>query len=650
MTSTNPATVPAQTDATIITALNGDISVLTPLGTGVAQVGHSSTSAVSHPVGLQPTGTFLTVQSIGDTTPTGTVTAGVVQPKTSTVPININAYHNLTVQPSLAGTARIGDYINETQPLSGTAAVKPGSTVAQTVSSDINVNVGNSLGLVSGTGLAQIGHFSPATNEWQVTGTTIVTPQTLAGAITVEVGTAAAKTAVGNTAPADISGAVPAAGALGNNNVLVDASGGGAARIGSQFASPLNGGTNKTETAQGDIWVRAGSHLKVAGGGTGADIGHGPYDFAAGPGTINPNDAVGGLGTVRNRVLGNTTIGASQNSPAEDTNIAPNYMVFDASAGPVLINSGYGGGGPGLNGDVGGQLRFFIPAQQNLTVVAAPKFNDSASNADATKVRSSDPSTIFQGNGGQDHENGFLPMSTTARYAFTGTGNFAFYFGKEATTSLTLPTFTDVDREQLLRDHLHSALGGGFNCTTGGGLLGSNPNGGGGGSGGQPGFFGVGYTSENAPGWYNNLMASGGAGAGGFGGGAGSAYGAGSSYGAFGGTGGTSNCQSGGTGASSGQTGGNTGGTGGFGAGAGYAAATPGAVTPVAAESTLAQTALPAPAGPGVPPVSLNPVVTVTPPASEPANSQYRQTGATPARALLPGSLAQAGGGVTIRR
>ncbi len=373
LTTTNPTSAPAQTDTTITTALKGDISVLNPAGAGVAQLGNSSTSAVSHPVGQQPTGTFLAMQLIGDTTNT-TLAGGVASvPNTATAPININAYHDLNVTSAMR-TARIGDYITETQPLNSTAAVKsPGSLVEQVVSSNINVNVGNSLGAVGGVGFAQIGHDSPSSNAYQVTGTTIVTPQTLAGAITVEVGTTAAKTAVGNTSPADITGGVPAAGALGNNNVLVDASGGGKVRIGSQFASPLAGGTNTTETAQGDIWVRAGSHLKVAGGGTGADIGHGPYDFAAGPGTINPNDAVGGLGTVRNRVMGNTTIGASQNSPLEDSNIAPNYMVFDASAGPVLINSGYGGGGPGLNGDVGGQLRFFIPAQQNLTVVAAPK-------------------------------------------------------------------------------------------------------------------------------------------------------------------------------------------------------------------------------------------------------------------------------------
>ncbi len=272
--------------------------------------------------------------------------------------------------------------------------------------------------------------------------------------------------------------------------------------------------------------------------------------------------------------------------------------------------------------------------------------------------RTNDPSNIFQGTGGQDHENGFLTMSTTARYAVTGTGNFAFYFGVVPTASPVYPKFTDVDRDQLLRERLHTALGGGFGCTTGG-SGGANGNGGGGGSSSQPGFFGVGYTSENAEGWYRSLMTSGGAGAGALGGAAGSVFGAGSSFGTFGGTGGTAggHCQGDGGGSASGGTGGQGGnGTGGFGAGAGFAAANGGGggftvATPAGAgEPAVAQTSVPAPAATNADPVTFGTLVTTTTVAGPVTNtSPYRATSVAPARAIVQGALAQSGGGVPMR-
>ena len=50
--------------------------------------------------------------------------------------------------------------------------------------------------------------------------------------------------------------------------------------------------------------------------------------------------------------------------------------------------------------------------------------------ADAVPVRPSSAKWIFAQSGGQNHENGFLQMSTSARYATTGLANFAFYFNE----------------------------------------------------------------------------------------------------------------------------------------------------------------------------------------------------------------------------
>jgi hypothetical protein len=389
---TTVAALPQQSSI-VTTPVNGDIRVLTPSKAGAAQVGHSSTSKVSHnPAAYQPTGVFVTSQNIVDA-------------------ITVASLRNIEVREGDGGVARIGHTIVETGALSKTDAVKTSSadpsTVAQSIDSDIAVTAGNSLGMVTDSGTAQIGHYSPPSNEWQVTGGRVVTPQKIGGDITVKVGLNATPTVVGQA---------PAPGALGTNNALLDGTAGGEVRIGHKFAPVEGAALNEVQTASGDIWVEVGAHLHAKT----ANIGHGPYDFAAA--SVSKNNAVMGAGATRNRIAGLTTIGAGQNTPSpEDATTEKDLMLFAGAN----INSGYG--------ENGGELRFFMPSRRNLTIVAGDKipvtqFNDSASKTDAIPARS-DSTDIVQG--AVTHENGFTTMSAAARYVDTGPGNFAFYFGGE---------------------------------------------------------------------------------------------------------------------------------------------------------------------------------------------------------------------------
>lgn len=383
----------AQQDATVSSAVAGDIRILVPAKGGEAQVGHSSTSKVSHdPAAFQPTGVFSTQQNIVDA-------------------INVTSLRNVEVRNGEAGVARLGHTIVEAGALSTTDAVKTStldpSTVAQKIDSAIAVTAGNSLGMVTvDGGIAQIGHFSPASNQWQVTGDRVVTPQIIDGFVTVKVGLNANPTIVGQA---------PAAGALGTNNALLDGTAGGEVRIGHKFAPVSGAAANEVQTAAGDVWVEVGAHLHVKT----ANIGHGPYDFAAS--AVSKDTAVRGAGTVRNRIAGLTTIGAGQNTPSpQDATTEPDILLFSGAN----VNSGYG--------ENGGELRFFIPSRQNLTIVeagpevAVTQFNDSTSKTDAIAPRTASDELIV---GAVTHENGFTQMSTTALYQDIGVGNFAFYFG-----------------------------------------------------------------------------------------------------------------------------------------------------------------------------------------------------------------------------
>ncbi|MDB5570528.1 MAG: filamentous hemagglutinin N-terminal protein, partial [Hyphomicrobiales bacterium] len=422
----------AQQKTLLATPVNGDIRILTPDKAGAAQVGHSSTSVVSHdPAAFQPTGVFVTSQSIGDA-------------------IAVTSLRNVEVRDGKAGTARIGHTILEASALSATNAVKTSagdpSTVAQSIDSDIAVTAGNSLGMATVGGVAQIGHYSPASNEWQVTGGRVVTPQTIGGDVTVKAGL---------NSTAAVVGEAPAVGALGVNNALLDGTAGGEVRIGHTFAPVTGAAANEVQTAAGDVWVEVGAHLHVKT----ANIGHGPYDFASS--AVSKDTAIMGAGSVRNRIVGLTTIGAAQNTKSpQDATTEADVMLFEAAN----VNSGYG--------EAGGELRFFIPSRRNLTIVDAPaaasQFNDSTSRADAIAPRSDSTEIVT---GAVTHENTFLTMGADRRYVDVGTGNFAFYFEDPVSVSaggVYLPTDTTHRLEGMSRTCV-GGVGGGIGGGAGGG-------------------------------------------------------------------------------------------------------------------------------------------------------------------------------------
>ena len=419
----------AQQADIVTTAVVGDIRVLVPSKAGSAQVGHASTSTVSHdPATYQPTGVFVTKQDIVSS-------------------IAVSALRNVELTEGGGGVTRIGHVITEMGALSTTDAVKTSaadpSTVEQSVTGDISVTAGNGLAVATTSGTAQIGHYSPTSNEWQVTGGRVVTPQSLAGDITVKVGL---------NSTATVTGEAPSLGALGTNNALLDGSSGGTVRIGHQFAPADGDAANQVQTASGDIWLEVGAHLHVLS----ATVGHGPYDYTST--AISTMNAVMGEGSVRNRIAGLTTIGALQNSPApEDASTEADALFLYAAA----VNSGYG--------DNGGQLRFFIPSRQNLSIVIASLFNDSDSNVDAIPARMASTDII---EGAVTHENYFATMSTSARYLDIGPGNYAFYFGSQDMR-------VDVPYVETPLDGTHRFEGFSGSCTTG---VGGGVNSGGAGS------------------------------------------------------------------------------------------------------------------------------------------------------------------------
>jgi filamentous hemagglutinin family protein len=431
---------------TVLVATNGtegDITLEDVIAAGEVQVGHRSTSTMSdNTPALVAEGFYQTLQGIGSTT----LDANGEAVNTGHSVIAFNAVQDIELLDKIGGTVQVGHFIVETGASISTTspvATNPDNAITdsandsllrQIVGSDIlfgsnasqgrggvgTGGAGNNLVMLTTGGRSMIGHMSPATNEWQVEdGARSVTRQLLDGDIIVEAGTDAGVDAPnGATTPAgDESG-------LGDD-ILLDATAGGVVRIGHNQANEVEGIANETQVSAGDIWVRAGGDLHVLA----ASIGHENYDFttvAEAKANATP-ESLASAAPVRNRIRGNTTIGAGQNSAVEDSTLIANIMVFDGSVAPVQVNSGYGGQG---NADVDGELRFFLPAQEGLTIVNPVTFNDSASNGDATADRSGDPSNVFEGQGGANHEHPFTFMAAGAPYTdqFIGLGNFTFYF------------------------------------------------------------------------------------------------------------------------------------------------------------------------------------------------------------------------------
>jgi hypothetical protein len=443
--------------------IEGDITLEQTTAAGEVQVGHRSISKMTDGPTVAE-GFYNTLQGIGSTTDADS--DGEVD-DTSLSVIQFTAAQDIELLDLVGGTVQVGHYITETGDLFAQQAATDGNAVtgvesedsllAQIVGSDIlfgdnpltgaddedghsvigiggtgTGGAGNNLVMVSTGGRSMIGHMSPDDNRWQVEGgTRSVTAQLLDGDIIVEAGTDA-----GTDAPDGMTAGQDDETGTGDD-ILLDATAGGIVRIGHNQANALEG--NETQVSAGDIWVRSGGDLHVLA----ANIGHEDYDFdnlTVGMSNATPEGIVAGI---RDRIHGNTYIGAGQNSAVEDSiSTVANVMVFDDSAGEVGINSGYGGQG---DADVDGELRFFLPAQENLrigatdpnigstTVSGGVVFNDSRSNVDDVYERGFDPGNIFTVNGGNDHEHDFEFMSETAPYTDTyiGLGNFTFYFEEE---------------------------------------------------------------------------------------------------------------------------------------------------------------------------------------------------------------------------
>ncbi len=419
-------------DATVLA--DGDIEIRNG-GVGLAEVGHRSISTVSHAIGTPPSSIFDTLHAIGGqrdgaATDLIVLNADGTVANTASSTITIDAARDLEIVNGGSGDSQIGHYISEERGnLHGTNMVRPTSLVRQVVGSDIVIGdgtpdsttgVGNNLVVSTSSGAAQIGHRSPSSNDWQgTTGGALVTPQILDGDIIIEVGVDAGSPSLARTAAAPGDTA-----AGGDDDALIT---GDDAKIGHNHTDVGEASDNEVQVSGGDIWLRVRGDLEVKD----ADIGHEHYNH--GSTAIDTNNAIEGAGTVRNRIRGLTTIGAGQSVPTEDSQTLADVMKFDNAN----INSGYS--------DVGGQLRFYIPAQENLTTTAGTSFNDSDVGGDPVNPRTSSPDNIFLGPGGGvaglDHENGFrlmgtIPVGTSNQYTTIGTANFAFYFGVVETTTM----------------------------------------------------------------------------------------------------------------------------------------------------------------------------------------------------------------------
>jgi len=447
------ATGVATTNDGIVAPVNGvqgDIQLEGSSGADI-QVGHRSTSTQTDGAPVAE-GQYNTLQAIGSAVLNA---AGTEVVDTTQSVIQFTAVQDI-VLASATGETQVGHFIVELGTLQtqatdvdgneATGLAEGDSELRQIIGSDIvfgsNANqgsggvgtggAGNNLIIETGAGAgrAQIGHRSTPENQFQVENAArSVTVQLLDGDITVEAGTDAGVDAPDGMLLADAAAAI--ADEMGFGDDILILSGGGTARIGHDIAGGDEGVNNETQRAAGDISVRAGGDLHVLGG----QIGHENYDTTIGTSaasgiTTSTPESLALMTPIRDRIRGNTTIGAGQNSAAEDTTLISDVLVFDGSTVPVTVNSGYGGIG---NADVDGELRFFLPAQEGLTIVPGVVFNDSASNGDATVARQGLPDTIFMdapSADGNDHEHFFEFFSENATYSdlVIGAGNFGFYF------------------------------------------------------------------------------------------------------------------------------------------------------------------------------------------------------------------------------
>ena len=412
LTTVDPTSLAAATDTTLNTTPNGDLNIGADLAAGEAQIGHRSTSKVNAG-GSDSTATADTRQSIGDSN------GGAGD-------IRLTVFNDMSVETGIAGsTAQLGHFITEEGSINAAEETSiDGQTLKTTIDQVLNVDIlggdtetagvegagesiGNNLQVVAAaSSRAMIGHMSPGTNVGATQdGDTVLTNQRLSGDITLEVGS-------------DDDEDVADGNASSGDDIQIVAAAGGVARVGHNH-NDSEGARNRVQVSQGDIWLEAGADILIDGGA----VGHEHY--VTDSKDLSSSNSVNHEGnTVRDRILGNTTIGAAQNTPEQDSTDVADVLKIVGTTNPVVINSGYG--------DSDGQLRFFIPAQENLTIEGADNviFNDSAASGDITYDRTADAGNVFSNEGGNDHEHDFTLMSDTAQYsaAKVGDGNFGFYF------------------------------------------------------------------------------------------------------------------------------------------------------------------------------------------------------------------------------
>ncbi|MCB1230907.1 MAG: hypothetical protein KDN19_11600 [Verrucomicrobiae bacterium] len=482
MTTVDPTSVPGESDTAVTTGVNGDIFVDDLGPASETQVGHRSESRLVD--GL--------LIASGSATATQTIDSD----------ITVTAYRDLLVTDNSGGVAQIGHYIDELGNLDMTpleaplAAVYPvghpnagenvpydaadttedeattlpdASSAKQLGSGDITVTTGNNLVLLESGGRSEIGHRSPDSNADQED----VTVQALSGDIVVFVGTDNDSSTGGDTG--SIDGLAPGDTASGgNDDLLIDGSAGGTARIGHNHAdgtAPGTPGENVTQVSSGDIFVRVFGDMHVLGDGPNNDgIGHEHYDFDGSPtASVSDGNATPGSLT-RNRISGETSLAAGQNNPREDRVLLADVMLFDnvginsgyrdatfdaAAFDNVDINTGdFDASEDSVRRPSGNELRFNIPAQQNLTTATDFRFNDShlpplddtGHTAVNPALRSGladpifivDPITGAMAAGPLGANENYFSLQTNnpatafSQAYFNTPGNFAFYFGKPA--------------------------------------------------------------------------------------------------------------------------------------------------------------------------------------------------------------------------
>ena len=413
----NPDFLGAPNDTSINPSIKGDINISqASIALSDLHVGHDSTSKVAEGTN---NGSVNSVQSID-------------------APFLLTSYRNIGIKDiGVADTIQVGHRIAETSTTNSLDSVQDNAnydnhqssikqlTVDRANFDEISVFTGDNFEATAAAGTTvQVGHSSPkATNFAKNT----ISEQQLAGDINFEIGTldnipSSLVTSAFADLPAgalallpqafrdsivagqlsalnggkgneDANGSINNSATDGGDDMLLDGTAGGIVLVGHDHTSDTEGAKNEVQISSGDVIIRVGGDLHVKA----SQIGHKEYVSSAikvSKANAAFDKTTGTTATVRNRIQGNTYIGVSENSPLEDTNVAPDALLLDANA---KVNSGYRDrDADGLiAASPKGELRFYTPSQQNVNVDPGAKLNDSNASdiaSDDTLDRGSDPS------------------------------------------------------------------------------------------------------------------------------------------------------------------------------------------------------------------------------------------------------------------